>query len=221
MHRPAASFEPRWPVVLTILTITVLVSTLHNRVKLFPDWFHYTLAVVMMAAIMATPLTNAKPKWVRIERAVVLLFFSLMELGVLVGLARLIREMLNGNEIDGLRLLTSSISVWLTNILMFSLLYWQIDRGSPEARINGHPINGQQFRPDWLFPQAELSDELFRNWQPVYVDYLFLSFTTATAFSPTDALPLTSRAKLLMMLESLISLTTIVVVASRAINILS
>jgi uncharacterized membrane protein len=99
--------------------------------------------------------------------------------------------------------------------LLFSLLYWRMDRGGPEARANDAGT-----RPDWLFPQSGAPDDAPPGWRPTFVDYLFLAYSTATAFSPTDALPLTSRAKMLMMLESSISLSTLVVVASRAINIL-
>ena len=95
------------------------------------------------------------------------------------------------------------------------MLYWQLDRGGPGARENR-----EQVRPDWQFPQTGCPDNAPADWRPAFVDYLFLGYSTATAFSPTDALPLSSRAKLLMMLESTISLVTIVVVASRAINIL-
>ena len=134
-----------------------------------------------------------------------------------MNLANLIQAMVYKSlEISGLQLLTSSISVWIVNVLMFSLLYWQIDRGGPESRINHAGM-----RPDWLFPQEGAStDNVPPGWSPVFVDYLFLSYSTATAFSTTDVMPLTSRAKMMMMLESTISLMTIVVVASRAINIL-
>jgi hypothetical protein len=115
-----------------------------------------------------------------------------------------------------LSLLASSIAVWVTNVTTFSLLYWEIDRGGPEARQNNAGT-----MPDWLFPQTGAPAEDVRpDWRPVFVDYLFLGYSTATAFSTTDVMPLTSRAKLLMMLESAISLATIVVVAARAINIL-
>lgn len=210
------SIEPRWPVALTILTVLVLVTLLHDRVKLFPDWFHYSAGAIVLASMLAVSLTGAQAKWRRLERVIVLLFVMVLEVGIVVGLARLISEMVSqAQTIDGLRLLTSSIAIWINNILMFALLYWQIDRNGPEARINNGNI-----KPDWLFPQVEAAEAATNNWRPIFVDYLFLAFTTATAFSPTDALPLTPRAKLLMMLESSISLTTIVVVASRAINIL-
>ena len=101
-------------------------------------------------------------------------------------------------------------------MLVFSLLYWHIDRGSPEARL----LEGSR-RPDWLFPQQEApAEDVAADWRPNYIDYLFLSFSTATAFSTTDTMPMTSRAKMLMMLEAVISLVTITAVAARAINIL-
>jgi uncharacterized membrane protein len=96
------------------------------------------------------------------------------------------------------------------------LLYWQIDRGGPEGRIDG-----AHDWPDWLFPQVGApAGDVPGDWRPTFVDYLYLSYSTATAFSTTEVAPLTARAKLLMMLQSMISLTTIVLVASRAINIL-
>jgi hypothetical protein len=147
---------------------------------------------------------------------VTLLFFAVVGVGTLMGLAYLIHAMVRrSEEIGGLQLLTSSIAFWVINVLIFSLLYWQIDRGGPEARLNSASI-----KPDWLFPQAGAHGDVPCDWLPTFVDYLFLGFTTATAFSPTDSMPLTSRAKILMMCESTISLVTIVIVASRAINIL-
>ena len=95
------------------------------------------------------------------------------------------------------------------------MTYWRLDRGGPEPRANGRST-----KPDWLFPQEGLPEYVPADWHPTFIDYLFLEFDTATAFSPTDDLPLTSRAKLLMMLESTISLVTIIAVVARAINIL-
>ena len=112
-------------------------------------------------------------------------------------------------------LLSSSLAIWVTNVLAFALLYWQVDRGGPYARAMKLST-----KPDWQFPQAEAPEDRKADWRPLFVDYLFLGFNTATAFSPTDASPLTTRAKLLMMLESTISLITLVVVAARAINVI-
>jgi uncharacterized membrane protein len=119
-------------------------------------------------------------------------------------------------SVSGLQMLTSSVGAWVANVLAFAMAYWQLDRGGPEARANDAGP-----KPDWLFPQEEVPDEAPAGRWPRFVDYLFLSFSTATAFSPTDTMPLTTRAKLLMMTESAVSLVTLVIVAARAINILN
>jgi hypothetical protein len=93
--------------------------------------------------------------------------------------------------------------------LTFSLLYWQIDRGCPHARASHLSV-----KPDWVFPQPATPEDLPPDWRPLFLDYLYLGYNT-TAFSPTDALPLTHRAKMLMMIESTISLLTMVIILSR------
>ena len=135
----------------------------------------------------------------------------------LVNLGNLIRMMVQrGDQVSGLQLFTSSIGVWVSNVVLFTLVYWQLDRGGPEARARG-----RERRPDWLFPlESAPAQAVPPGWRPAFVDYLFLGFTTATAFSPTEALPLTPRARLLMMGQSAVSLATLVTVAARAINIL-
>ncbi len=209
-------FEPRWPVALAILAVILLLVLLPERVRLFPTWVPYVVGIAFIVPMAAVGLTAEKARWLRVERTIMLLFILVTGVGTLATLANLIGAMVRrSTEIGGVQLLTSSIAVWVTNVLTFSLLYWQIDRGGPEARANNAST-----KPDWLFPQAGAPEDAPPDWRPTFVDYLFLGFSTATAFSPTDALPLTSRAKMLMMLESMISLVTIVVVASRAINIL-
>ena len=218
MKEPAQilRIEPRWPVALAILVVFFLLETLHERVRVFPIWFPYILAIVVLAPMVAVTLTAARGRWLRVERTITFFFIMIMGVRTLVSLANLIGAMLRrSQEIGGLPLLTSSVAVWANNVLMFSVLYWQIDRGGPESRVNNTGT-----KPDWLFPQTGAPEDVPAGWRPTFVDYLFLGFSTATAFSPTDALPLTSRAKMLMMLESTISLLTIVVVAARAINIL-
>jgi hypothetical protein len=165
----------------------------------------------------AVGLTAGKPKWLRAERAITLFVIIYGCLASLATLTNLIGAMIKGSvELSGAMLLASGIAVWVSNVLIFSLLYWHMDRGGPESRVND-----SNKRPDWLFPQEGAPEERVRpGWRPAFVDYLFLGYSTATAFSTTDVVPLTARAKLLMMLESSISLVTMVVVASRAINIL-
>lgn len=209
------SIESRWPVALTILVVLVLLTVLPDRIRVFPVWLPYLLGMVILVAIALVPLTGGKRRALRTERWVTLLFCLLVGAGMLVGLRHLIFEMFDpSGDLDGLELLTSSVAVWVIGILIFALLYWQSDRGGPEMRLSD-----RRRSPDWLFPQADLGDVL-PHWHPTFVDYLFLAYTTATAFSPTDVAPISTWAKLMLMAQSLISLATILVVVSRAINIL-
>ncbi len=210
-------FEPRWPVGLAILAGTALLALLPGRLRLFPAWLPYVVGIAVLAPVAAVGLSAGKSAWLRAERAVTLLFCAIGGASIPAMLIALIQAMIRRPAmISGSQLLASSISVWVMNVLMFSFLYWQIDRGGPEARVNKTGL-----RPDWLFPQEAASANCVPpDWRPVFVDYVFLSYSTATAFSTTDVAPMTARAKMWMMLESAISLLTLVVVAARAINIL-
>ncbi len=218
-NRPtdATPFEPRWPVAITVLAVLALQTVLPESVRLLPVWVVFVIGTAVLVPIAAVGLTAAKPRWRHIEHAVTVFFSVYSVLAILANLAHVVDAMVTRSaEVSGLQLIASSIALWANTILMFSLLYWQLDRGGPEARI---AKSGG--RPDWLFPQEGApAEDVPESWRPVFVDYLFLGYMTATAFSPTDTLPLTSRAKLLMMLESAISLGTILIVAARAINIL-
>jgi hypothetical protein len=206
--------EPRWPVTLTSLAVLALLTVLPGRMRPGPSWFAPVVIVALNAPMVALRLTNAKARWLRIEAIVTALFVVIVCLFMIADLKILFSAMLSPSaEVTGLQLLTSSVAVWVTNVLVFSVAYWRVDRGGPESRAN-HAGSS----PDWLFPQESGDAPFHRN--TTYVDYLFLAFWTATAFSPTDAPPLTFRAKLLMVLESIISFVTILAVASRAINIL-
>jgi hypothetical protein len=212
----ALRVEPRWPVILAILALFFLLAFLPSRTRLLPRWTPYVMVIAVLVPIVGVSLAASKEKWLRAERTITLLFVLFAATMTLVTLLYLIRAMISQPEdVSGLQLLSSSIAVWVTNVVAFSLLYWQVDHGGPEAR--GKDMNRYS---EWLFPEAGAPSDLPPDWRPRFIDYLFLGFSTATAFSPTHALPLTARAKLLMMLQSSISLSTLVVVASRAINIL-
>ncbi len=183
---------------------------------MLPVWVPYTVAAVMVTPVIGVALTAGRPPWLRLERSTTFAFFIFMALVASVNLGFLLREMLNrATDISGTQLLTSSIGLWVANVTNFSLLYWQIDGGGLEERWRAYGRH-----PDWLFPQSGAAGMVPPDWRPKYVDYLFLGYSTATAFSATDAMPLTARAKSLMMLEGTFSLVTIVTVAARAINVL-
>jgi hypothetical protein len=218
MGSPATEtrIEPRWPVMVTIAVVLLLVSSLPGRIKVLPPWFPCLLALALILPMAALTVSAAKARWLRIESVVTLLFMAIVGFNVTLALHHLLSRMVQpSGELTGLQLLSSSIGLWAANVLLFSLAYWRMDGGGPEARLSR-----ASKKCDWLFPQEGAPEHVPPDWHPAFVDYLFLSFCTATAFSPTDAQPLTSRAKLLMMGESLVSLVTIIAVASRAINIL-
>jgi hypothetical protein len=216
MNDPAqlTRIESRWPVAITALAVLFLLTILPWRIRVFPIWVFYMGVIALIVPMAAIYLSSAKARWLRIERITTLLFCAIAEGATVVALARLLGAMVRGSrEIGGNQLLTSSVAAWVMNVLTFSLVYWQIDRGGPASLA-------ARTRRDWLFPQEGVGDYSPPDWRATFVDYLYLAYSTATAFSSTDVLPLTSRAKMLMMLESSISLVTIVAVASRAINIL-
>jgi hypothetical protein len=118
-----------------------------------------------------------------------------------------------GNDTAGL--LSTGAAIWLTNIIAFAVWYWQFDRGGPAARAHArHRL------PDFQFVQMQNPELAHADWEPEFVDYLYLSFTNATAFSPTDIMPLSRWAKLTMLMQSLVSLVTVALVIARAVNIL-
>jgi uncharacterized membrane protein len=133
----------------------------------------------------------------------------------MVTLAELLHALLYGTKATGRPIVYASVPIWITNIIVFGLWYWELDRGGPAARREP-----QHRQPDFLFPQMSTPGSA-PGWTPTFLDYLYTSFTNATAFSPTDTMPLTAWAKLLMMLQSLLSLVTVAVVISRAVNILA
>jgi hypothetical protein len=131
-------------------------------------------------------------------------------------LGQLVHLLLQGGHATGKDLLVAGANVWLTNVVVFALWYWELDRGGPLRRFEH-----VQREPDFLFPQMT-SDHVTRGpWLPSFVDYLYVSFTNATAFSPTDTMPLSEWAKILMMIQSAASLLTIGLVLARSVNILA
>ncbi len=207
--------EPRWPVLLAVLVLLTLVAFLPDHYRLLPFWAPFVIAAAACLPIIGVACAAEKSGWLRIE-AVILKLVAIFVIGsAVVSLAALIRDIILGSpQATGLELLTSSVVVWCCNVAAFSMLYWQIDAGGPSGRAQAAR------RIDWLFAQAASPERVRPNWRPEFADYLFLAFSTATAFSTTDTMPLTVRAKLLMMLEAMISMGTLVVIASRAINVL-
>lgn len=202
--------------VLVVIAIAALITLLPRRYQLVPSWFTYAAIVLMVAPMVLVAVTKGGPAWKRFERVAEFFAVGVALVGnvcnLLVVAYRLVE---NPGSLEPVPLFYTSVTIWTGNVLIFTLLYWLIDRGGPDARFN----NRVQY-PDFDFPAMDDPEHVPPNWQPGIVDYLFLGFTTSTAFSPTEAMPLTPRAKLLMIFQSLVALITIAIVAARTINIL-
>jgi uncharacterized membrane protein len=150
-------------------------------------------------------------------RAIALVLTAFIIVVNLLALVDLLRTLITGRSEVGSTLLLDAVNVWTTNVIAFALAFWCLDQGGPLAKADGYGA-----AREFLFPQHTISDAVERTATgPGFVDYLFLSFTTATAFSPTDTAPLTQKMKLLMMAEASVSFLTVALVAARAVNILA
>jgi hypothetical protein len=201
---------------LAVVALPTVLSVLPDRYQLVPRGFPFVAPTALAIAMLLAGFNPGKPFFRRVERLVAWIVLPLAGAIEIVQLAMLLADMAVKNSgISGLTLLTTSISIWATNVLIFALVYWLMDRGGPQGRTPGW-----RGRADFSFPRGEPSEGLPENWVPIFADYLALAYNTSAAFSPTDVLPLTPRAKMLMTAQSLISLVTVIAVGARAINIL-
>jgi uncharacterized membrane protein len=199
---------------MTVLAAIGLQIGLSKRLTVGPAWLVPTLEGVLLVGLsMATPRQLEHEHTARRRTAIALTAF--VSAANVFSLVELCQLLLHHNVSKGHELIVSGMLIWLTNFLIFALWYWEIDRGGPGRRAAGH--DGP---PDFLFPQ--MSDDRIepRYWRPQFLDYLYVSLTNATAFSPTDTMPLTPMAKMIMGVQSIVSLVTLGLVISRAVNIL-
>jgi uncharacterized membrane protein len=213
-QQPTAG-EHRVPVAVAVVVAIGLQVALPAHLAFRPTW----LLPVLEAAFLVG-LVVANPR--RINRSSTRLRTASLALIAVISLANawsaghLVNGLVRGKEgSDAASLLINGLEVYLTNIIVFALWYWDTDRGGPVARAQG-----QRPFPDFLFPQMTNRELAPADWGPTFVDYLYVSFTNATAFSPTDVMPLARWAKILMLIQSGVSLATVALVVARAVNIL-
>jgi len=208
--------ETRWAVSGAVLVAILLQVFLPNHLAPRPRWL-----LPVFEGLLLVGLFTANPG--RFERrspnlrVASMVLIALMSAANAWSGARLVLGLIEGTErgTSAGRLLVNGGSIWLTNVVVFALWYWELDRGGPVARMMAvKPY------PDFLFVQMQNPELAPPDWEPTFLDYLYLSFTNATAFSPTDVLPMSRWAKCTMMLQSAISLATVVLVIARAVNIL-
>jgi hypothetical protein len=181
------------------------------------SWWVWLIPIVPELALLV-PLAWNRPRrrleQMGLRRTVALALLAVVSLANSLLLVALIASLVTGEETSGGQLLFKATTVWGTNVIAFGLWYWGFDRGGPVRRRQAHPPP-----PDFQFPQMENPQLAEPGWHPGLIDYVYVSFTNSIAFSPTDAMPLTRWAKLLMLFESAISSVTILLVAARAVNI--
>ncbi len=208
--------DPIWHVQLTILVALILQITLPDKFVAGPRYVLPFLETILLLSLLATTQRLALIKSA-LRRINIVGLIALISIANIYALQRLSHELLVGGKVsNGHALIRAAINIYLTNIIVFALLYWEVDGGGPLKRTWDNLRNR-----DFLFPQMTVPDLAPKNWIPRFVDYLYLSATNALAFSPTDTMPLSRAAKLLMLAQSLVSLTTLGLVAARAVNILS
>jgi hypothetical protein len=209
--------EPRWPASIAVVVAILFSALLPGKLTLGPP---YSLPVfegmlLLVLTIVAPQRRPDEPTW---HRTLAIGMIAVVNTANIASLGFLIDLLFTTHFSSGTRLMLSAALIWVTNVIAFSLWYWELDAGGPHRRMVARAEGGRG--SDFLFPQMTTGDPDDAAWRPEYVDYLFVSFTTATAFSPTDTMPLSRWAKALMMVESLASLTTIGLLAARAVNLI-
>ncbi|MHB1088660.1 MAG: hypothetical protein ACYC19_07855 [Acidimicrobiales bacterium] len=205
--------EPRWPASLALVVCVMLYVVLPNRLVVGPRWILPILIALPLVPLSATKHRHPnESQWVR---RLTIFLIGVITLANVTSMALLVHHLLNTNVSQGRSLIYSAVAVWLTNVIVYGLWFWEMDRGGPHLRAGVDTL-----LPDLQFPQMENPQLAPANWRPRFVDYLYTSFANGTSFAPADAMPLSMRAKALFASESIVSLITIAVVAARAVNIL-
>jgi hypothetical protein len=206
--------EHRLPATIAIIAAAAISLILPSNLTLGPKYLLPALEMVLLLALaISNPLKITRES--KNIRALSISIIGLVNLSNAINLVLLSQKLISGSASSGKQLIYAAAAVWVTNTLVFSLWFWELDRGGPYARCSNLRRN-----PDFLFPQMTSPKSASDRWVPTFIDYLYVSFTNALAFSPTDTMPLTPMAKFLMLAQSLISVVTVVLVGARAVNIL-
>ena len=208
--------EPRWPAVLALFAVAGLRFALPESLSIGPNWL-----VLLLVLVLIIPTIIARRRGNHsLNQVLGYILTSIITLDMAWSLYLLIRALPSHKEAPQ-TLLISAAALWITNILVFASWYWRLDAGGPRERdLRGVHTDGAFLFPQMTLDQSAKTEMGEQCWSPGFVDYLFLAFNTSTAFSPTDVPVLSRWAKVLMMTQSLISFTTVALLAARAVNIL-
>jgi uncharacterized membrane protein len=206
--------DPYWPAQLAVGLAIVLNLSLASQITIGPRWLLPGVEGILLVALVVIAPSRATVHRVG-ERRFALAVIGLVSLVNIVLLIRLVDRLINGGEVVGRSLILSGAVLWVTNVLLFAVWYWEMDRGGPVARYENATA-----LVDFQFPQMDDPELAPKGWRPGFLDYLYVSLTNSTAFSPTDTMPLTHTAKIVMAIQSVTALLTVGLVIARAVNIL-
>jgi uncharacterized membrane protein len=207
--------EPVWHVQVTMLVAIFLQLLLPDRYVLGSRYILIGIEVLLLVAMSFT--TPKERIFKSLSRRInVFLLIFLISAANGYGLVEVTRRLLQSGRVNnGRELILTAVNIYITNIIIFGLWYWEMDGGGP-----GQRLLAAKHEQDFLFPQNQHEDYKHPHWQPTFIDYLYVSSTNGMAFSPTDTMPLSRRAKLLMLAQATLSLVSVALVAARAVNIL-
>jgi uncharacterized membrane protein len=207
--------ERRWPMALAVLVSIVLVAIAPESGRIVPRWVYPSIELALLIALIVGDPGRIDHRGVAMRRITIALI-TVMTVGTFVALIVLSVDIVESVEgVTATSLLGRGAALWVTNVIVFSLWFWALDRGGAAERAAGSGIP-----LSFAFPENAMPEFAEDGWTPMYPDYLYLSFTNATAFSPTDTMPVRTWAKMTMMVESAISLVTAILVVARAINVI-
>lgn len=213
--RAVTAPESRRPVFAAAFVVIAGQAWVSRSLGVAPFWVFPLASALLLVASLAIYEGRDEPG--RLPRVLSFTFIAVLIVANAVSLVVLVRGVFVGTTLQAPNLLVTGLALWLVNVAIFALLYWELDGGGPEARADGYA--GRY--PDLVFPQhqADQQELAVEDWKPSFYDYLYLSLTSSIAFSPTDAMPYTRRAKLVMAAENLLSFATLAVIVARAVNI--
>jgi uncharacterized membrane protein len=207
--------ESRWPAFGATLVVIASQAWVSNALELRPAWLLPAVSAVLLGASVAIYIPERETPS-RLARGLSTALVGVLVLANIVCLGLLIEDVFVGSTLQPGSLLLAGVALWVTNVAVFALVYWELDGDGPESRSDGYPDY-----PDLVFPQQQFGQEGLApaDWKPKFPDYLYVSLTAATAFSPTDTMPYSKRAKLVMGLESSICFAVLAMVVARAVGI--
>jgi hypothetical protein len=202
---------PRWSFFIAILTIGGLLSVLTESLTIGPSWFIPVIVIVLLILMFISILRSNQIT----TRFIALITTGIVTAGLISSVVFLVYDLITHTGGSAVNLFFNSAILWVTNITVFSIWYWEIDQGGPYLRH----VNKTQ-PTDFLFPQMYSDSQLWKNWKPGFADYYFLAFNTSAALGPTDTMVMSRRAKLLMNAQASISLVIVVVLVAHSIGAL-